>query len=186
VYTYLRKQRTIVQELIYVNTQTEHIVVERFLKPRLQLDAKTSSPTITKTVESITKIVRDCVDKFQGPTVQDYVRQQNKVVGQMIEQLDQGGPKAYATNIPRLISAPSPKYPQEDCDAHVSGVVTVGMTIRPDGTAADIHIVKSVSPTLDAAALQSVQQARFEPAHSDVSGAAISAAATLDFNFPAH
>jgi hypothetical protein len=86
VYTYLRKQRTTVQELIYVNTKTQSIVVERFLKPTLTLDARTSPPPVAKTVAAISKIVEDCLANFHGPTVEEFARQQNRAVAQSIRQ----------------------------------------------------------------------------------------------------
>jgi TonB family protein len=200
VYTYLRKQRVTVQELVYVNTQTQHIVVERFLKPPLHLDANTSPPTITKTVANITKIVQDCIANFHGPFIQDVINQQKIVTARMAVQLDQGGPRAcatphatnppqyaYASYSPQLISVPTPKYPQENLDSHVSSTVMVSVTVMPDGTTTDLCVsMSSTSPTLETAALQAAQQARFEPAHDHITGAAIAAPAALSFNFPAH
>lgn len=77
VYTYWRKRRVTVRELIYVNTRTQQIRVEPFLKPPLQINLHTSTPTISKTVANITKLVQDSIANFRGPSLQDDMR--NKI-----------------------------------------------------------------------------------------------------------
>jgi len=87
---------------------------------------------------------------------------------------------------PRLMVSVPPTYPPDAWAAHVSGTVTLGATIDINGKPVNTHIVDSVSPSLDAAALQAFSQYQFEPAHNSITGAPVSSSITQEINFPAH
>ncbi len=71
VYTYLRKERVMVQDHVYVNTRTQHVTVQRFLKPPLQIDLRHSPLGVSTTLKTITKIVQGSVYHFKGPSLED-------------------------------------------------------------------------------------------------------------------
>ncbi len=188
VYTYWRNRRVTVRETVYVNLRTRRAHVERFLKAPVELDLDTSTPEVSKSVASITRIVEDSIAHFKGPSLQDSLRNDRALALNNLNVLQERARADQTVNTvrpPRLISSVSPKYPPAARTAKISGVVTVGATINEKGEAVNIHIVKSVVPALDYAALQAFSESKFEPARDTVTGITTSANVTLDFNFAA-
>jgi len=65
---------------------------------------------------------------------------------------------------PRPIFAPDPSYPDAARQRAVSGVVTLRLDVLPDGSTNNIRIVKSLDPTLDQSAVETVARWKFKPA----------------------
>jgi len=64
----------------------------------------------------------------------------------------------------RLVHKVSPQYPEEERRSHVEGTVAVYTWIGVDGKPRDFRIVSGVTPTLNAASIDGVQQWRYDPA----------------------
>ncbi|HXM11918.1 MAG TPA: energy transducer TonB [Terriglobales bacterium] len=62
-----------------------------------------------------------------------------------------------------LIKKVNPSYPESDKRGHVQGTVAIYAVIGVDGSLHDLRIVSGVSPGLDKASLDAVQQWRYEP-----------------------
>jgi protein TonB len=76
---------------------------------------------------------------------------------------------AQATAVPRLLSAPSPRYPLMAMRRKLEGEVTVQFTIQPDGSVAAPRVVSSTPPgVFDEAALVAASRWRFESGASAV------------------
>jgi TonB family protein len=63
---------------------------------------------------------------------------------------------------PRKIKDVKPVYPDTARDAGTTGTVLLKATITTDGTVRDVQVVKSVSPELDASAVDAVRQWLFD------------------------
>ena len=55
------------------------------------------------------------------------------------------------------------RYPTDAITAEIVGRVIVQFVVELDGTASDIVVVRSVYPSIDAASVDAVRRARFEP-----------------------
>jgi TonB family protein len=188
VYTYWRKRQVTVRELVYVNTRTQQIRVERFLKSPVQIDLRTSPPTISKTVANITKIVQSSIEHFDGRTLQDAVQSQKALTLNnlnVIQEREQAEKNIPTLQPPRLINPVSPIYPADAWAKKITEVVTISVLVDAYGMPSDLQIVKSVYPSIDAAALQAANQYRFEPAHNTISGVPVPMRTTIDINFHA-
>lgn len=65
--------------------------------------------------------------------------------------------------MPRLLSAPSPRYPALALRRQLEGEVTLQFTIQPDGTVIEPRVVGSNPPgVFDAAALVATRRWQFE------------------------
>lgn len=82
---------------------------------------------------------------------------------------------------PKVTYKVEPNYTEDAKDRQVAGVVVLKITVRTNGAADDIAIVRSLDPDLDAKAIEAVKQWRFEPAMKD--GQAIDVDATIEVNF---
>jgi TonB family protein len=60
------------------------------------------------------------------------------------------------------IDQPLPPYFLEDRKAGIAGVMVLSITVTPDGRVKKVHVVKSLSPHLDEAAMKTVRQWRFK------------------------
>jgi TonB family protein len=67
---------------------------------------------------------------------------------------------------PKPTVSPRPQYPQAAFDAKVQGTVLVEILVGEEGEVAHLEIRQSI-PALDAAALATVRQWKFEPARVD-------------------
>lgn len=83
---------------------------------------------------------------------------------------------------PVLISSAEPQYPAEARAAKVGGTVIVGTTVDITGVPQKLLVVKSRGVALDQAALDSVGQYRFEPAH-DAKGTPVAMRIDVEVNF---
>ena len=70
-----------------------------------------------------------------------------------------------------------PAYPELAHKMHISGTVKVEVTVAPNGTVKEAHVVGG-HPVLATAALEAAKRWRFEPAPAESSG-------VIDFKFEA-
>jgi len=68
---------------------------------------------------------------------------------------------------PVVIEKVNPKYPPEAREEKVMGMVTVETVINEEGVVEDIQVIESADDRLSAAAIEAIQQWRFEPALCD-------------------
>ncbi|HXM63265.1 MAG TPA: energy transducer TonB [Terriglobales bacterium] len=87
------------------------------------------------------------------------------------DQSHQGGIR---TTPPHAIYSPDPDYPIEARRAKVQGLVTLKLTVAPDGATKDIQVVKHLRSDLDANAVDAVRTWKFEPATKDGKPVAVS------------
>jgi TonB family protein len=212
VYTYFRKERMTIQELIYVNMQTQKVRIDRFLRPSLQLDLRTSPTAMSKAIASITKIAQDSIAHFNGPDIQTVARQQRYALGRMLLCNDPQLPPSPDCSLsdedfqkkhpiylntpqrispltttetlspPVLVYSAEAQYPAEARATKLSGTVTVGMTVDTQGVPQNLQILKSPGAALNRAALNAVSQYRFKPAH-DATGTSVATPVNVDVNF---
>jgi TonB family protein len=82
---------------------------------------------------------------------------------------------------PKVLSKVDPQYTDEAQAAKISGTVLLKLVIGADGVARDIAVVKSLSPDLDAKAVEAVQNWRFEPGKRN--GEPVAVTANIEVNF---
>jgi TonB family protein len=80
-----------------------------------------------------------------------------------------------------LIKRVNPSYPEQELQARVEGTVAIYAVIAPDGTMGGLRIVSGVTPGLNKASLDAVQQWRYEP--STCHGVAIEFETVLLVNY---
>ena len=68
---------------------------------------------------------------------------------------------------PVVVEKINPKYPPSAREEKVAGMVTVETVISEEGVVEDIQVIKSPDDRLSAAAVEAIQQWRFEPALCD-------------------
>lgn len=73
------------------------------------------------------------------------------------------GMQGFDTDVIPIVRVP-PAYPQRARQAKLEGTVTMAVTIRPDGTVAEVEVLESNPPRLfDDAAVQAMQRWKFRP-----------------------
>jgi TonB family protein len=82
---------------------------------------------------------------------------------------------------PKAIFTPEPQYPQEAKDAHVEGAVTLSLVVDENGVPGQVSVTQSLEPTLDAAAVATIEMWRFTPGMKD--GRPVAVRATIMVNF---
>ncbi len=70
---------------------------------------------------------------------------------------------AGAITAPALLTRVEPEYPRVAVAANISGVVILEATVNTDGQVAEVRVLRSVNPLLDAEALKAVRQWRYSP-----------------------
>jgi TonB family protein len=63
-----------------------------------------------------------------------------------------------------MVQCHQPEYTEEARLGHLSGVVTLALTVNDDGTTSDIHVVTPVGLGLDESAVSCMRQSRYSPA----------------------
>ena len=82
---------------------------------------------------------------------------------------------------PTLLHRIEPEYTAEARAKGLEGIITLYAEVTRDGSAANIRVLKSLDPGLDARAIAAVKQWRFRPARRD--GKAVTMAATIEVEF---
>lgn len=91
------------------------------------------------------------------------------------------GMSGFDTDVIPVVRVP-PVYPQRAKQAKLEGKVTMAVTIRPDGTVADVQVLESNPPRLfDQAAVQAMQRWKFRPKIVNGKPEAQRARQTIDF-----
>lgn len=91
------------------------------------------------------------------------------------------GMSGFDTDVIPVVRVP-PAYPQRAKQAKLEGSVTMAVTIRPDGTVADVQVIESNPPRLfDQAAIQAMQRWKFRPKIVNGKPEAQRARQTIDF-----
>jgi protein TonB len=101
----------------------------------------------------------------------------NPATGEMTDrpQVGTGGIQA-----PRKTRDVRPRYPQDAREAGEQGTVILSATIGRDGAVRSAVVMRSVSPRLDAAAIEAVLQWRFEP--TEINGTPVEITMTVTVN----
>jgi TonB family protein len=73
-------------------------------------------------------------------------------------------PKAHAIPVPTLVYSVDPKFPADAPKGKFSGIAVVSIAVNTDGKPEQVHVVKSLGPEFDKAAVAAVEQYRFRPA----------------------
>lgn len=75
--------------------------------------------------------------------------------------------------VPVLVKETKPLYTKAAMEAGVEGRVPLAGTVLPDGTVADIKVVKSLHPDLDEAAVKALRKWTFKPGTKDGQAVAV-------------
>ena len=67
-------------------------------------------------------------------------------------------------SLPKPVKTPDPAYPRSAAQKRIGGTVTVALTVLPDGSVDDVHLVGSASREMDEITQQTVKMWRFKPA----------------------
>ena len=68
-------------------------------------------------------------------------------------------------SLPRVLHEERPQYTSDAMRAKVQGTVLLECVVKPDGSVADVQVVRSLDPTfgLDAKAVEAARKWRFAP-----------------------
>jgi protein TonB len=69
--------------------------------------------------------------------------------------------------LPRVVSDVKPQYTPDAMRAKISGSILLEAVVQADGTVSDIHLVRSLDPGLDQAAISALQNWFFSPGLKD-------------------
>ena len=88
------------------------------------------------------------------------------------------------------VNPPQPLYPEEERKAGIAGKMVLSLTLNPDGHVKEIHVVNSLSPSLDKTMVDMVRPLKFkrclsEPQCSDGNSSASLEDLRLEFVFSA-
>ena len=84
---------------------------------------------------------------------------------------------------PKLLSSPPPGYPAELTDTGISGQAEVDVTVKADGTVADVQLAMATHRAFGRAAMAAVTTWKFEPGQRD--GVASDTRVSIPFQFKA-
>lgn len=82
---------------------------------------------------------------------------------------------------PKLLSKISPAYPDKARQNRKEGTVTLGLIVTKEGAAKDVHVIKGVDKDIDRAAVDAVNQWKFDP--GTYQGGAVDVEMTVTVNF---
>jgi TonB family protein len=98
-----------------------------------------------------------------------------------------GSPEVYRIGgdvvAPKVVKEVKPSYRPEAMRERVSGMVAVDCVVLPDGTVGDARVTSPLHPELDAEALKSVRQWRFEPGTKDGKAVPVQVTITMTFSY---
>jgi TonB family protein len=93
-----------------------------------------------------------------------------------------GAPRPISgSSAPAVLVKKDPAYTEAAARDGIEGTVLLGLTVEPDGTPSNVHVVRSLQPDLDEKAIEAVGQWRFRPGTSN--GIAVAVQATIEINF---
>ena len=82
---------------------------------------------------------------------------------------------------PRLLSRIQPEYSEEARKARLNGSISLSLMVQPDGTPADVRVIRPLGLGLDEKAIAAVSQWRFQPGTKN--GATVAVKATVEVSF---
>ena len=65
---------------------------------------------------------------------------------------------------PKAVKMPDPTYPPAELEKHVGGTSVVSLTVLPDGSVSDVHLIGSSNADMDEATQQILKKWEFKPA----------------------
>jgi TonB family protein len=68
---------------------------------------------------------------------------------------------------PRAVYTPGPEYDAEGRKKKIEGTVTLSVIVTKEGQAADLKVLKTLTPGLDQQAMKTVSRWKFEPVTQD-------------------
>ena len=83
---------------------------------------------------------------------------------------------------PRLIHEVKPSYPQAARAAAITGLIEMECVVLPDGTTGDVKVTQPLDPDLDAEAVRTVRQWKFEPGTKDGQAVPVQVMVQMTFN----
>jgi TonB family protein len=89
--------------------------------------------------------------------------------------------KGPSVKAPRPLHTPEPKYSRSAKKQKIQGTVTLSVVIGTDGKAHDVKVEKSLEPTLDANAIEAVNNWKFAPATKDGHPVAVEMRLQIEF-----
>ena len=82
---------------------------------------------------------------------------------------------------PVLTKEVKPKYPRDAMAAGDQGVVKLDCVVKADGTVGDVHVLDSLEPELDNAAVEALKQWTFKPGTKDGKAVAVKVEVEISF-----
>jgi TonB family protein len=93
-----------------------------------------------------------------------------------------GGPLQHSrTASPKLIHSVDPRYTDQARQDHIQGSCLVGLTVDEHGDPQNVHIIRSLEPSLDDAAIAAVRQYKFQPATKEGEPIAVPISVSVEF-----
>ncbi len=99
-------------------------------------------------------------------------------------QSSEKGSVAPDVTAPALLHRIEPEYTAEARSKGLEGVTTLYAEVTKDGSVANVKVVKSLDPGLDAKAIDAVKQWRFRPGKRNGKAVAVAATIEVDFQLP--
>jgi len=85
-------------------------------------------------------------------------------------------------NPPHLVKRVMPRYPEQERQSHVEGTVAIDALIGKGGSVSELRIISGVTPGLNKASLDAIQQWRYEPATCNSVALDIEAVLTVNYS----
>jgi TonB family protein len=108
-----------------------------------------------------------------------YTSEKDREVRQAIAEMQ----KAQTDRKARLVFRVDPEYTEDAREKKIEGTVVLTLTIDHEGLPQNIHVKKSLYPSLDQSAIEAARKMRFEPAMKD--GQPVSMFISVEMNFQA-
>ena len=182
LYVYSKQKHVTAQYWLTVETRTgTAIVTEPFYAQHIRLSDHATPAFISKSVAKITAIVTKEVAQFHGATVQEVVKQEERMQANMVaennlpptrraETAALGARAAQADGqgtMPVPLSQPEAAYSDEARRKKIQGVCLVGLIVDAQGNPQNVHVVRTLGMGLDEKAVEAVRRYKFKPATSD-------------------
>jgi TonB family protein len=90
------------------------------------------------------------------------------------------------TYVPRLVYSPNPVYTDVARRKRIQGLVLIGLTVNPDGTASDLRVLDGLEPDSDKQAVETVTKWKFKPGIKGGHPVAIHIAVEVSFRLDQH
>jgi|SRR5579862_824432 len=195
LYIYGRAERTTLRELINVDMSAKTVTVQRPLLPPIHSEIASLPRALAQSIARITTIIQDESDRFRGPTIQEFVKDQEKLSAQMARCVDDlsgcdtpapGQLTALnddSISPPKLLRAPVAELTAAARRAGVRGTVSISVMVDAAGHTKDIQVLKSLGYGLDESAVEAVRHYTFLPAFDLKTGKPVGHSLKIDLKF---